>query len=62
MSMGKGYMGKVLMVDLSSGKICERIIPDKVYEQYLAGQGLAAYILYKEIPAGADPLGPDNVL
>ena len=60
--MGRGYMGKVLMVDLGSGKIAERIIPDKVYEQYLAGQGLAAYILYKEIPAGADPLGPDNML
>jgi aldehyde:ferredoxin oxidoreductase len=24
--------------------------------------GLAAYILYNRIPAGADPLAPDNIL
>lgn len=28
----------------------------------LSGVGLGAYVLYNEIPAGADPLGPDNVL
>ena len=25
-------------------------------------RGLAAHLLYKMIPAGCDPLGPDNVL
>ena len=57
-----GYMGKVLFVDLSSGSFEERVIPDQVYEDYLSGVGLGAYILSREIPAGADPLGPDNVL
>ncbi|HOO89738.1 MAG TPA: aldehyde ferredoxin oxidoreductase family protein [Syntrophales bacterium] len=60
--MGKGYMGKILMVNLSGGNIQEEIIPDEVYEKYLSGMGLAAYILYNRIPAGADPLGPDNIL
>ena len=60
--MKKGYTGKILMVDLGKGSISERKIPESVYEHYLAGQGLAAYILYKEIPPEADPLGPDNVL
>jgi len=57
-----GYTGKILNVNLSSGKITEEIIPDQVYEKLLSGVGLGAYVLYKRIPAKADPLGPDNVL
>ena len=60
--MGKGYMGKVLFVDLTKGGFKEEIIPDEVYEKYLSGTGLAAYLLYNRIPAGADPLGPKNIL
>ena len=58
----KGYMGKILFVNLTSGQIEERIIPDRVYEMLLSGVGLGAYVLYNEIPAGTDPLGPENVL
>ncbi|MGD0279542.1 MAG: aldehyde ferredoxin oxidoreductase N-terminal domain-containing protein [Smithella sp.] len=50
------------MTDLSSGTMTEKTIPDHVYEQYLFGMGLGAYILYNRIPAGADPLGPENIL
>ncbi len=60
--MGKGYMGKILMVDLTMGTLQEEAIPDDVYEKYLSGIGLAAYLLYNRIPADADPLGPDNIL
>jgi aldehyde:ferredoxin oxidoreductase len=60
--MNRGYMGKILMVDLESGKIQEEVVPDEVYEKYLSGLGLATHILYSRIPAGADPLGPDNIL
>jgi aldehyde:ferredoxin oxidoreductase len=60
--MGKGYMGKILMVDLTSKEIHEEVIPDEIYRKYLSGTGLASYILYNRIPAGADPLGPDNIL
>ncbi|MBN1635958.1 MAG: aldehyde ferredoxin oxidoreductase, partial [Deltaproteobacteria bacterium] len=60
--MGQGYMGKVLMVDLSKGTCVEELVPDEVYENYLSGTGLGAYMLYDRIPAGADPLGPDNIL
>ncbi len=28
--MNKGYMGKILMVDLSRGEISEEVIPDNV--------------------------------
>jgi aldehyde:ferredoxin oxidoreductase len=55
-------MGKVLMADLSTREIREETIPDHIYEQYLSGMGLAAHILYDMIPAGADPLGPENII
>lgn len=60
--MRTGYMGKILMVDLTSGTLAEEAVPDQVYEDYLSGQGLGAHILYHRIPAGADPLGPHNIL
>lgn len=60
--MKKPYMGKILMVDLSNQTMTEETIPDRVYEQYLSGMGLGAYILYNRMPAGADPLGPENIL
>jgi len=60
--MNYGYMGRILLVDLSSGHIEAEDVDGRLYEQYLAGTGLAAPLLYRMIPAGADPLGPDNVL
>jgi len=58
----KGYMGKVLLVDLTTGAINEQKIDDVVYENLLSGVGLGAYMLYNNIPRGADPLGPHNML
>jgi aldehyde:ferredoxin oxidoreductase len=60
--MGKGYMGKILMVNLSNATFEEQEIPDAVYEKYLSGSGLGGFILYNNIPADADPLGPENIL
>ena len=58
----KSCMGRILEVNLSTGKIQKRIVPDTVYDQVLSGKGLGAWYLYKNIPANADPLGPDNIL
>ena len=60
--MSKGYMGKILMVNLSDATFEEQQIPDSVYEKFLSGSGLGGFILYNNIPADADPLGPDNIL
>jgi aldehyde:ferredoxin oxidoreductase len=60
--MGLGYMGKILVVDLTTGRIHSESVPDSVYDQFLSGAGLAAWYLYRQIPPGADPLGPENVL
>lgn len=56
------YSGKVLWVDLTAQVIEEQHIPDEIYTQFLGGIGLGAWMLYKHIPAMADPLGPDNIL
>lgn len=58
----KGYMGKIMNVDLTTGKIQIEELSPTVYESFLSGMGLAAHLLYHRIPAGADPLGPDNLL
>ena len=58
----KSCIGKVLRVDLSTGTTAVETVPDAVYDAVLSGKGLAAWYLYKNIPAGADPLGPDNIL
>ncbi len=58
----KGVMGRIMMVDLSENRISVEPVSPKVYETFLSGMGLAAHVLYHKIPAGADPLGPDNVL
>ncbi len=55
-------MGKIMVVDLSTGNIDIETISHAVYETFLSGVGLAAHLLYHRIPKGADPLGPDNIL
>jgi aldehyde:ferredoxin oxidoreductase len=57
-----GYAGKILRVDLTSGEIKIEKPPEDFYRRYLGGNGFVGYYLLKEAPAGADPLGPDNVL
>ncbi len=62
MTMPHGYTGKILFVNLSTAETREQQIPDEVYEHLLSGVGLGAFVLYNTIPAGTDPLGPENVL
>jgi aldehyde:ferredoxin oxidoreductase len=60
--MPYGYMGKVLHVDLSSGSLEVETPPDAFYRTYMGGSGLNMHYLLNMIPAGADALGPENVL
>jgi aldehyde:ferredoxin oxidoreductase len=57
-----GVAGKILWVDLSEGKHWTQDIPEDTYRQFLGGYGLGVRILYENMPAGADPLGPDNIM
>lgn len=60
--MARGYMGKVLNVDLSAGTLTEEPLGESVCREYVGGYGVGARLLYDHIPAGADPMGPDNIL
>jgi aldehyde:ferredoxin oxidoreductase len=57
-----GTYGKILNVDLTSGKIHVENPPDEFYRLLLGGRGMIAYYLLRDLPAGADPLSPDNLL
>jgi len=57
-----GYWGKMIEVDLSQGVTKTIPLPEELRRDFIGGTGLAATILYEQIPAGADPLGPENVL
>lgn len=58
----KGYSGRILFVDLTSGKIKEESLPDSTYRGFVGGVGLGVRILYERMKPKADPLGPDNML
>jgi aldehyde:ferredoxin oxidoreductase len=57
-----GYMGKILYVNLTDGTITTKEIDQKIAQDYIGGGGYASKIVYDEVPAKADPLGPDNRL
>lgn len=55
-----GYGRWILRVNLTNGEISKELLDPKILKEYLGGRGLATYLLYKELPIGADPLGPEN--
>jgi aldehyde:ferredoxin oxidoreductase len=57
-----GYTGKILHVDLSHGKIITEQPAEEFYKTYLGGSAMGTYYVFKNTPAGADPLGPVNTL
>ena len=60
--MPHGYHGKILHVDLTKGKFQVEEPGEAFYRKYLGGSALAMHYLLKDMPTGADPLGPENIL
>lgn len=58
----KGYTQLRLDVDLTKGTITKREMPDEFCTDWIGGLGFSAKVLWDEVPADADPLGPENVL
>ena len=54
--------GRLLHVDLTTRRTRTEEISEPVMRKYMGGGALASYILLRDMPAGVDPLGPDNVL
>ena len=54
--------GKILDINLSNKEVAKRTIPGDIYRLYPGGSALGVYLILQEMPAGVDPLSPDNML
>lgn len=60
--MPYGYNGRVLHVDLTKGNLTVEEPDEAFYRKYLGGSAMGMHYILREMPIGADPLGPENVL
>lgn len=51
-----GTHGRLLVVDLSTGSSHVETLDEAIYQQFLGGYGLGAYLMWKHYPPKADPL------
>ena len=56
------YMGRLLRVDLTSGRVRVDELGEGVLRNYIGGKGIGARILYDELPPLVDPLHESNIL
>jgi len=56
----QGYTGNVLRINLTDGSSKVEPLRMDWAEKYLGSKGLSIRYLYDEIPAGTDPLSPEN--
>ncbi len=57
-----GWIGKILRVDLTTGKISDESLDPRVAKDYIGGRGIGIYYLNKEVDPTCDPLGPENLM
>ncbi len=55
-----GYAGKILRVNLDEGSFKKEALDADDARRYFGGAGLAAKILYEELPKDVDPLSKEN--
>ena len=60
--MPHGYTGKILVADLTAMTLTVDEHDDGWYRARMGGAAVAMDYILREMPRGADPLGPDNVL
>ena len=56
------YEGKLLDIDLSSGKTVVKYLASDLFRHFIGGSGINAKLLYDEVPVSCDPLSPENIL
>ena len=54
--------GKILRVNLTSGKVNTETVPEKIAADFIGGRGYGIRYLYDELTPGIDPLGEENKL
>lgn len=60
--MSKGIFNKILWIDLSNESFEEQELSDEILRQYIGGYGLAVKLIYENMPAKSDPLGPEAIM
>ena len=60
--MPNGYNGKILHVDLTEGTLTIEEPAEAFYRKYMGGSAMGMYYILRDMPKGADPIGPDNIL
>jgi aldehyde:ferredoxin oxidoreductase len=60
--MTGGYLGKLLFVDLSRGRITAETPDENLYRDFIGGYGVGARILYSRQKGAVNALGPENIL
>lgn len=60
--MPNGYTGKILHVDLSNGSFSVEQPEEAFYRKYLGGSAMGLHYILRDMPKGAEPLSPENVL
>ncbi len=56
------YAGKLLRVDLTRRKVVEQQLHNSIVKKYIGGIGIAAHILYTEVPSWASAFDASNLL
>ncbi len=60
--MTRSFHNKILRVNLTDGRITVDEPGEAYFRRYMGGWNIIADVLLKEVPKGADPLGPENKL
>jgi aldehyde:ferredoxin oxidoreductase len=60
--MARSFHNRILRVNLSSGTVQVETPGEVTIRRYLGGWNTIADVLLREVPRGADPLGPENML
>jgi aldehyde:ferredoxin oxidoreductase len=58
----KGFIGKILTVDLSTHEIVEEMLNEEIAKEFLGGAGYCCRYLYDHITKDTEPLSPENIL
>ena len=57
-----GWVGKILRVDLTSGKISTATLDPALARDFIGARGLGTKFIYDEVDPKVDPLSPKNKL
>jgi aldehyde:ferredoxin oxidoreductase len=60
--MSGGYLGRIMFVDLSTGKIQEENPDESLYRDFFGGYGVGARIIFSRQKAKTNPLGSEAML